>query len=137
MGVKKVKRTEFILLGPPWDEHPEGSLPNTLMISIVAKMKPSGKKEKPADQITEQDIEPAFCNVSLKKMLHKNNVIISIGSACGTNDPRSSHVLHAIKAPEIIRRGVIRISLSDNSTVGEITKFVNILVKCVAAQAII
>ena len=75
-----------------------------------------------------------FCNVELKKELLKRNIICSIGSACGTSKKNSSHVLHAMKAPFIVRCGVIRISLGDYNTLKECDDFCRNLVECIFKQ---
>ncbi len=97
---------ELVLLGPPI--HEKKVLPNTILLSIVKN------KGKP------------FCNVKFKKKLNRAGVAVSIGSACLTGDKNSSHVIQSINAPDIIKQGVIRISLGDNNTETEIRKFVKI-----------
>jgi cysteine desulfurase len=87
------------------------SLPNTLLISI-AKNKGN-----------------AFCNVKFKELLRKNGIDISIGSACHTDSPKASHVLTAIHAPTVIKKGVIRISLGDYNTANEIKQFIKIFLE--------
>jgi cysteine desulfurase len=77
---------------------------------------------------------PHFCNVMLKKELLKRNVICSIGSACSTSKKSASHVLHAMKAPFIVRCGVIRVSLGDYNTLRECDDFCKILIKCIHMQ---
>ena len=52
---------------------------------------------------------------------------MSVGSSCLTQSDKASHVLLAINAPPVIKRGVIRISFNDYNTFAEIDKFVNIL----------
>lgn len=91
-------------------------LPNTILMSIV---KTKG--------------EP-FCNILLKKYLDEHNVVISIGSACLTASASASHVLAALGAPAIVRRGVIRISFGDNNTVDDVAAFVHFLKLGIAAQ---
>jgi cysteine desulfurase len=111
----KPKRNEFIILGPKDNNNiiTPNVLPNTILISFV--------KNK----------GPAFCNVDLKKHLDKKNIIVSIGSACNTLSTSSSHVLSEIRAPVNIKQGVIRISLSDNTTLQEIDIAVKELIKSV------
>ena len=72
--------------------------------------------------------------MELKKALDKKNMIISIGSACSTNSEKASHVLYAIRAPQVIRKGVIRISLSDQTTLKEILLFTKELTSNVMKQ---
>lgn len=79
--------------------------PNTLLISII-KYGPDN-----------------FCNVKLKKFLEKNNIIISIGSACNSDNSKPSHVIYALDLPYICRCGVIRISLGDENTYSQIQQF--------------
>lgn len=91
---------------------PRDRVPNTLLVSFVSKAN-------------------KFCNQKLKHKLHKHNIIVSIGSACNTDSPNASHVLNAIRAPPHIKKGVIRISLGDYNTLGEVKKLCTILIKCV------
>ena len=106
---------ELVSLGPPEDK--KGFiLPNTVLLSIAKN------KGKP------------FCNVELKKILDAKNCVVSIGSACLTKSDKASHVLTAIGAPPVIKRGVIRISFGDLNTIEEINKFVTILKQCIEKQ---
>lgn len=116
-------RNEFIILGPICNGNHKSPnvLPNTLMLSFVKN-------------IINEDNEKPFCNGELKKYLNKKNIIISIGSACSTSSKTASHVLSAIKAPNKIKQGTIRISLSDNTTNKEIDLFIKELVKAVKCQ---
>lgn len=75
-----------------------------------------------------------FCNVKAKKELYKNNCFVSIGSACHTKAKGSSHVLKAMKAPFIVRCGVIRISIGDYNTLKECDEFCRILKDCIMHQ---
>ena len=113
---------EFIILGPVDNKKYKNPnvIPNTLLISFVK----NDKKKK----------EDSFCNVKLKKYLNKKNIIISIGSACSTDKKKASHVLSSIKAPQEIKQGVIRVSLSDNTTNKDIKKFTTELIKYVKKQ---
>jgi cysteine desulfurase len=77
-------------------------LPNTILLSIIKNN---------------------FCNIKFKKKLEENGIIISIGSACNTKNPKASHVLYAINAPKVVMRGVIRISFGDYNTITEVKKF--------------
>lgn len=106
---------ELISLGPPEDK--KGFiLPNTALLSIAKN------RGKP------------FCNVELKKFLDSKNFVVSIGSACLTKSDKASHVLTAIGAPPVIKRGVIRISFGDNNTIEEINKFVKALQQAIDKQ---
>jgi cysteine desulfurase len=117
---KKPTQNEFVILGPicNGDYKNPNVLPNTLLISFV-------KNETGESQ---------FCNINLKKHLNKKNMIISIGSACSTSSAKASHVLYSIKTPERLRQGVIRISLSDNNTSAEISRFTKELIVGVKKQ---
>ena len=97
-------------------------IPNTLLRSFVKNIPFENEAYKP------------FCNIDLKKCLGRKNIIISVGSACSTSSDKASHVLYSIKAPEQIRQGVIRISLSDSTTAKDIKIFTDELIKCVKKQ---
>jgi cysteine desulfurase len=120
----KPTRNEFIVMGPECNNNYKcpNVLPNTLLISFVKNVPFEGEGNG------------SFCNVNLKKCLNMKNIIISIGSACSTSSKKASHVLYAIKAPEILRQGVIRISLSDDTTSIEIAMFVKELILCIKKQ---
>jgi cysteine desulfurase len=60
--------------------------------------------------------------------MEKNGIIISVGSACNTSSAKASHVLTALRAPTEIKRGVIRVSWCDYTTVEDIEAFVSALV---------
>jgi len=106
---------ELVSLGPPEDK--KGFiLVNTILLAICKN------KGRP------------FCNVDLKKFLDKKGFVISIGSACNTGSSRSSHVMSAIGAPDVIKRGVIRISFGDNNTNAEVDRFVAVLKEGIDAQ---
>ena len=106
---------ELISLGPPEDKRGH-ILPNTLLLSVCKN------KGRP------------FCNVELKKYLDSKNIIVSIGSACLTKSDKASHVLSAIGAPAVVKRGVVRISFSDDNSMSEVNKFVKIFVQGVKRQ---
>jgi cysteine sulfinate desulfinase/cysteine desulfurase-like protein len=114
---KKPTENEFIVLGPECNgSHINPNiLPNTLLFSFVKNKEFENKEYKP------------FCNINIKKELDKKNIIISIGSACSTSDAKASHVLYSIKAPDKIKQGVLRVSLSDNTTSAEVSTFVTAL----------
>ena len=92
------------------------TLPGTVLLSVC---KQQGKP---------------FCNVELKKYLDKNNIVVSIGSACNTNSEKSSHVLTALNLPPVIKKGVLRISFNDHNTKQEINKFINVFISGVKLQ---
>ncbi len=112
---KEKKDIELLSLGVSNDKQ-AFILPNTVLLSIC---KNTGKP---------------FCNVELKKYLDSKNVIVSIGSACLTSSDKASHVLTAIGANSVVKRGVIRISFNDNNTIEEVNKFVNILIAGIEKQ---
>jgi cysteine sulfinate desulfinase/cysteine desulfurase-like protein len=64
-----------------------------------------------------------FCNMKLRNDLLQKNCIISLGSACNSSSSAPNSVLMAIRAPYIIRCGVIRISLGDYNTMDECSNF--------------
>lgn len=105
---------EIVPLGAD-DEH---SLPNTLLISFVRR----------------GPLLKHFCNVQLKNDLLKKKIVVSIGSACNTASPSPSHVLNALKAPYVIRCGVIRISLGDENTMSQCRTLVRELIQAVNDQ---
>lgn len=100
------------ILGPP-AEQKNSYLPSTLLMSVI-------------------DYDQPFCNVKLKTALEAEGVIVSIGSACNTASSKASHVIEAIKAPSIVRRGVLRVSLGDFNTPAEIREFARIFLKSVS-----
>lgn len=106
---------ELVSLGPPEDEK-AFILPNTVLLAICKN------RGKP------------FCNVMLKKYLDRKKIIISVGSACSTDKKKASHVLTAIGAPDVVKRGVIRISFGDDNTAKEVDVFVSELKKGIEAQ---
>jgi len=59
---------------------------------------------------------PQMCNSKFKKELELRGVIVSIGSACNTANSKASHVLYAMGADDLIRKGALRISLGDTTT---------------------
>ena len=95
---------------------PDQILPNTVLIALA---KNKGK---------------LFCNTKLKTALEKTGIIVAIGSACNTSSPDASHVLAAIHAPDVIRRGVIRISLCDHTTKKEVDSFIREFTRAAEAQ---
>lgn len=81
-------------------------LPNTILLSIVKRT------------------EPPICNKEIKQKLERLGIIVSVGSACNTSSPNASHVLYAMHADELIRKGALRISLCDNNTITEAKKMI-------------
>jgi selenocysteine lyase/cysteine desulfurase len=106
---------ELISLGPP-DSKSAYCLFNTILLAIV--------KNKGVP----------FCNIELKKFLDRKNIVVSIGSACLTTSTTASHVLQAIGALPVIKRGVIRISFGDYNTTAEAHEFVRMLIAGIAEQ---
>jgi cysteine desulfurase len=114
---KKIEPLELVSLGPP-EKKQAFILPNTVLLSIAKN------KGKP------------FCNILLKQALDAKNCIVSIGSACLTKHDKASHVLTAIGAPPVIKRGVIRISFGDSNSIQEVDKFISILKECIEKQCL-
>lgn len=79
-------------------------LPNTLLISLV-------------------DPKRKVCNGDIKKALLARGYIVSIGSACNTASAKASHVLYALGADDLCRRGTIRISWCYETTDEQIISF--------------
>lgn len=99
---------EIVILGPPRDK--KGFiLPNTVLLSICKN------RGKP------------FCNVDLKHYLDTKKIIVGIGSTCMTSSDKASHVLYAIGAPPVVRRGVLRVSFGDNNKVSDVDTFISVL----------
>jgi cysteine desulfurase len=79
-------------------------LPNTILLAVIG---------------------PDVCNVSIKKKLEKKRIIVSVGSACNTASDKSSHVLQNMDMPDVIKRGALRISIGDETTMEEANTFVS------------
>lgn len=114
---------DIIFMGPTTAgslPDPERTSPNTLYFAVV--------KRAPLSR--------HFCNINLRDALfEKHRVIASIGSACSASGSGSSHVLTAIKAPYIIRCGVIRISFGDPTTWKQVSALRNALISCIEEQS--
>lgn len=80
--------------------------PGTLLFSVVKRTK------------------PYICNTKMKDALEAKGIIVSIGSACNTASTKASHVLYAMGADELIRRGTLRVSLGDFNTEDDARRFV-------------
>lgn len=91
-------------------------LPNTILLSVVKRGK------------------TPICNAKIKTDLEKKGIVVSVGSACNTASPKASHVLYAMGADELIRKGAIRVSLSDDTTTEDVKKFVQEFLLVVKAQ---
>jgi cysteine desulfurase len=107
---------ELVFLGP---SNKSSILPHILSVAVVKNV---------------EDSLGNFCNIKLKDALDENNIVVSIGSACNTDKKEASHVLRAIRAPPIIKRGVIRISLGDHNTMLDIKTFLSAFDECVKMQ---
>jgi cysteine desulfurase len=97
----------------------KNTLPSTLLISFFKFNTP---------------INHRFCNIKLKKALFERKIIVSIGSACNTHSSGPSHVLMALRAPFVIRSGVVRISFTDHTTPEQIDYLIKNLIECVYLQ---
>jgi cysteine desulfurase len=109
---------ELLSLGPPAEDERARQyiLPNTILLSIC---KNQGKP---------------FCNVELKKFLDHKNIVVSIGSACQTKADKASHVVRAIGAPPVVRRGILRISFGDTNTPSEAKKIAEMIAEGIEKQ---
>ncbi len=112
---KQHQNLELVSLGPPETET-SFILPNTILLSVC------------------KNTGVPFCNIDLKNYLDKKGFIVSVGSACNTASPKASHVLTALGAPPVIKRGVIRVSFGDSNSTQEVDAFVKVFVEGVAAQ---
>ena len=122
---KKVVQLEFepveiVVLGPQQNESVR-FLPNTVLFSIVKNV---------------HDRYGPFCNGKLKNDLERKGFIVSIGSACHTSNPERSHVLKAIECPDIVARGIIRVSIGDYNTRSDIVEFLKMLKVCCERQIV-
>jgi cysteine desulfurase len=111
---------DVIFLGPTTAGLPDSryATPNTLYFAIV--------KRAPLSQ--------HFCNIRLRDTLfEKHRVIVSIGSACSASSG-GSYVLTSLKAPYIIRCGVVRISFGDPTTWTQVRTMSRALITCIHSQ---
>ena len=76
--------------------------------------------------------KPEVCNVEIKRELLSRGYVISVGSACSTKSPTSSHVVTEMGIPREMRRGVLRISLSHTNTKSQLDGFVKAFVEVIA-----
>lgn len=72
-----------------------------------------------------------FCNMKVKKALEDHNIIVSIGSACNTAIHRPSDVISNLGIPDVLRSGILRISLPDDITKEQIIYFVTVFLKLI------
>jgi len=70
-----------------------------------------------------------MCNLKLVKYLDSVGVSVSIGSSCNTKSAKASHVLNAMGATNADRRGTIRITMSDYTTMDDCKYLVQHLVR--------
>ncbi|VVB71068.1 Cysteine desulfurase IscS [uncultured archaeon] len=82
-------------------------MPNTLSVSFVSK-----------------------CNKKIKDFLEQNDIIIGIGSACEKD--KRSHVMEALRLPNEVSCGVLRISINENTNQSHIDKLLALLSKVYA-----
>ncbi len=94
-----------------WLSGDKNYLSNTIMLSILKNVGNGGKP---------------ICNAKIKESLEHADIIVSVGSACNTSNPKASHVLYAMGADEQIRKGALRISLGDENTPRDINKFIDV-----------
>lgn len=114
-GENGSKQVGMVILGPTvWGEpDPATTSPNTILFSLI-RTEPHNKNDR-------------ICNIILKKYLADRGFHISIGSACNTSNSEPSHVLESIRAPFIIRSGVVRVSMHDKTTPGEVRTLVRLI----------
>jgi cysteine desulfurase len=104
----------FLVTLGPTDE--KNTMPNTILLAIC---KTQG--------------EP-FCNVRLSKWMEKKKITIGIGSTCNSVSSKASHVLDAIQAPPLVKRGVIRISFGDKNKKKEVGILADTLIDGIEEQ---
>jgi len=102
---------EIVRIGSPGD-----LAPHTLLLSVVKRV---GKP---------------ICNLDMRDDLYKAGFIVSIGSACNTTSKKPSHVLYAIDMPKELRCGILRVSVGDTNSMGQVRRFAITLIKCVKKQ---
>ena len=114
--IKPRDPVELLLLGPGMEK---AVLPNIITLAVIKNI---------------ENNLGMFCNIKLKEELDANNCVVSIGSVCNTENKEASHVIKNIRAPPIVRRGIIRISLGDTTTKDELDRFIKIFDKAVKSQ---
>ena len=77
---------------------------------------------------------PGFCNKKTRAALEERDVIVSLGSACNSQDHSASTTVNALELPEELQSGVLRISLGDDSTADDIKKFVKAFIDIVSSD---
>ncbi len=78
------------------------------------------------------DLNQHFCNLRLRDYLQKRGIIVSTGAACNKG---VSPVLSAIKAPFIIRCGVLRISWGDRTKSSSVSRLIKNMIAGIEEQA--
>jgi cysteine desulfurase len=68
---------------------------------------------------------------NLIALLEMQNVFVSAGSACNAGTPEPSRVLKAIGLSDEEAFSTIRVSITNETTVDDVDKFVNALVECI------
>ena len=63
----------------------------------------------------------------LNSKFDTKKIIVGIGSTCMTSSDKASHVLYAIGAPPVVRRGVLRVSFGDNNKISDVDTFITVL----------
>jgi cysteine desulfurase len=102
LKLEKIEKVEIVFLSQATKYY----LPNTLMLSVV------------------KHTQPLACNVEIKNKLLARGIVVSVGSACNTASPKASHVLYAMVADNLIRKGALRISLGDETSNKDVKVFV-------------
>jgi cysteine desulfurase len=79
---------------------------------------------------------PGFCNRKARAALERRGVIVGLGSACSAAEARgvASSVVLAMKVPEPLHAGVLRVSLDDDTTAEDIKKFVREFLAVVSSE---
>lgn len=111
----KTHKDPIIVIFGPHKEYKKLYAPNTILLSIYSK-------------------KLIFCNILLKKYLEKNNIIVSIGSACNTHKTHASHVIESLKPNSKIKKGVLRISFGDYNTNNQVTRFIKVFLNGINKQ---
>jgi len=97
---KKGTIVRFCVIGPS-QQYAKMYLPSTLLLCFLSWRK-------------------NLCNVEIKRALARRGITVSVGSTCNSNSSKASHVVHALGLSQMMRRGVIRVSFSDNSKTSDV-----------------
>jgi cysteine desulfurase len=96
---------------------PDWVLPNTLLVAVVRR---------------------GFCNRAARAALEARGFIVSLGSACGAREPLGrGSVPWALGLPAEMYRGLIRVSVGDETTGDEIRRFVEAFADVVASPDVV